>query len=224
MPEGLLELGPNLTSRQPVRPGERAPDFAVPAVHEDRTVTLDDYRGKSALLLVIERGLFCPFCRKHLAQLGIARSKLRALGVDILAVFGTPADRARMYLAVRPAPVPTAADPEHSVHDAYGLPRFASTPANESVTASVLIDPFGDLPAPRPAREIANELGRDDPYEWTAADQAAYDVGQIQTTGQFLIDRDGVVRWGNVEGARNGLAGLGQFPSEKELLAAARAL
>lgn len=219
------DLGaPNLTERPTVRPGEPAPDFVLPALHDTRTVALRDYRGKSALLLAIERGLFCPFCRRHIAHLGLAASKLRALGVDVLSVVGTPVARARMYLAARPAPVPMVADPTHSLHRAYGLPRFPSTPETEARAASALINPFGELPAPRPLKHLAEEISRDDPYEWTAADQEAFDLGQMATTGQILIDRDGVVRWVNVEGAGDGLAGLGRFPSEKELLAAARAL
>jgi hypothetical protein len=42
--------------------------------------------------------------------------------------------------------------------------------------------------------------------------------------GQFLIDRDGIVRWANVECATEGMAGVGKFPSPEEMIAAARAL
>jgi hypothetical protein len=45
-----------------------------------------------------------------------------------------------------------------------------------------------------------------------------------QLKGQFLIDRDGIVRWANIECAAEGVAGVGKFPSAGEILAAARAL
>jgi hypothetical protein len=45
-----------------------------------------------------------------------------------------------------------------------------------------------------------------------------------QLTGQFLVDRTGIIRWVNIEGAREGLAGLERFPSDDELLEAARTL
>jgi len=45
-----------------------------------------------------------------------------------------------------------------------------------------------------------------------------------QPKGQFLIDRDGIVRWANIECAVDGLAGVGKFPPEEEILRAARAL
>jgi len=43
-----------------------------------------------------------------------------------------------------------------------------------------------------------------------------------QLKGQFLIDRDGVIRWVNIECGKEGLAGLGKFPSYEELLTAAQ--
>jgi hypothetical protein len=42
-------------SRPPLQPGEPAPDFALPTVPEDGVVSLADYRGRSALLLVLLR-------------------------------------------------------------------------------------------------------------------------------------------------------------------------
>jgi hypothetical protein len=47
---------------------------------------------------------------------------------------------------------------------------------------------------------------------------------QAQFTAQFLIDRTGIIRWSNVECARESLVeGLERFPTDDELLAAARA-
>ena len=45
-----------------------------------------------------------------------------------------------------------------------------------------------------------------------------------QLTGQVLVDRDGIVRWANIEGERDGLAGLERFPTDEEFLAVARRL
>jgi hypothetical protein len=45
-----------------------------------------------------------------------------------------------------------------------------------------------------------------------------------QLKGQFLIDRDGIVRWANIECAAEGFAGVGKFPPEETILGAARAL
>jgi peroxiredoxin len=42
----------------PVRLGEPAPDFTLPAANTEGTISLADYRGRSALLLGLFRGLY----------------------------------------------------------------------------------------------------------------------------------------------------------------------
>ncbi len=39
-----------------------------------------------------------------------------------------------------------------------------------------------------------------------------------------MIDRDGIVRWMDIECAAEGMAGIGKLPSEEVILGAARAL
>jgi hypothetical protein len=63
-----------------------------------------------------------------------------------------------------------------------------------------------------------------DGFVGTETDQAEMARQFPQLKGQFLIDRDGIVRWANIECATEGLAGVGKFPSEEEILAAARAM
>jgi peroxiredoxin len=41
----------------PLRPGDPAPHFALPAVNREGQISLDDYRGRSSLLLALVRGL-----------------------------------------------------------------------------------------------------------------------------------------------------------------------
>ena len=68
------------------------------------------------------------------------------------------------------------------------------------------------------------QLVRHDGYTVTEADEGDAARHGEQIVGQFLVDREGVVRWANVECARDGIEGLGKLPSEDEVLAAARAL
>jgi peroxiredoxin len=225
MPTLADELGAqNIAGRSPLQPGEPAAAFALPALNRQGTVSLADYRGKSGLLLAIERGLYCPFCRRHITQLGATARALKPLGVEVLAIVATPPERAQSYLRYRPAPVPLAADPRSETHRAYGLPKFAGTPEVMGKLVSAPIDPHRNLPAPRPLKELAEALSKDDPYEMTAADQEAWEAEQVQTTGQFLIDRHGIVRWRNIEGETDGLAGFSRFPGDEEILNVARRL
>src|SRR5215510_2309501 len=125
----------------PLRPGERAPDFALPAVDREGTVSMRDYRGRSPVLLALFRGLYCPFCRRNVAQLGLLSDKLTELGVASLGVVATTLQNARLYVRYRPARLPLAADPELVTHRAYGAPHPPVTPEFTQALSTVTLNP-----------------------------------------------------------------------------------
>jgi peroxiredoxin len=211
-------------SRPPVAPGEPAPDFTLAAVNRKETVSLADYRGRSPVFLALFIGLWCPFCRRAIAQMGATEGKLLALGVETLAVVATPPENAELYFRFRPSRLRLAADPELTTHRAYGLPKPVPTPELMQMMGSVQINPTGELPAPLPIPQAAAALDQLDGYAKTETDVANMQQQWPQLRGQFLIDRDGIVRWANIECAAEGVAGIGKFPSEEEILTAARAL
>ena len=211
----------------PVKPGEKAPDFSLPTVHQDSQVSLSNYIGRAPLLLAIFRGLYCPFCRRALAQFGGTSEKLRQIGVESLAVVATELDNARIYFKLRPSKVAIAADPECSTHRAFGLPAPALDPEAVKAAENIRINPTGELSEPTPLLQAPMALDKVHGYHPTAADQrdgARQMAHGVQLKGQFLLDRDGVVRWVNIECAGEGLAGFGKFPTDEELLSAASAL
>jgi len=210
-------------SRPPVAPGETAPDFTLPAVDGAGSVSLADYRGRSPVFLALLVGLWCPFCRRHIAQMKTTESKLKAVGVETLVVVATPPDNARLYFRFRPTSLRLGADPELTTHRAYGIPRPVPDAEFMRVITTVRINPSGELPEPLPIAEAGPALTAIDKYAATPADQADHDRQFPQLVGQFLIDRDGVVRWANIECAE-GAKGVGKFPSDEVILAAARAL
>jgi len=211
-------------ARSPIAPGEAAPDFTLPAVDRNENVSLADYRGRSPVFLALMVGLWCPFCRRQIAQIGTIEGKLKALGIESLVVVATPPENARLYFKFRPTRVRLASDPELSTHRAYGIPRPAVSPELMEALASTKINPDGVLPAPLPIVEAATAVGRMDGYAATQTDQADMERQWPQLKGQFMIDRDGIVRWANIECATEGLAGLGKSPPEESILSAARAL
>jgi peroxiredoxin len=214
--------------RSPLLPGQPAPQFTLPVAHQEGVVSLYEYRGKTPVLLAFDRGLYCCFCRRHLVQLGIMRKKLKAAGVEVLAIVATRAERARLYFQFRPTSLPVACDPEAAAHRAYGIPRPALTPQLVQDLQTVRINPTGELPEPVPIAETSVALDPLDRFEPTAVDleedQRHHGRDYFLLTGQFLVDRNGIIRWVNIEGAAEGMAGWGKFPSEEELLTAARAL
>jgi peroxiredoxin len=211
-------------TRPPVSPGEPAPDFTLPAVDRTETVSLGDYRGRSSVFLALFIGLWCPFCRRAIAQMGATEGKLKALGVETLGVVATAPENARLYFKFRPTRFRLAADPELSTHRAYGLPKPAPTPELMEAIAAIRINPYGEFPEPLPIMEAAVAMAKQDGYTENDTDKADMERQWPQLKGQFLIDRDGIIRWARVECATDGLPGIGKFPSEQEILTAARAL
>jgi len=211
-------------SRPPLQPGESAPDFTLPAVDREGTVSLADYRGRSPLLLALFRGVYCPTCRRAIARMGITQEKLKALGVESLGIVATSLENARLYFRYHPTRLPLAADPELSTHQAYGLPKPPTTSELMQALRSTRVNPTGELPEPVPIAELGDALNQLDGFEPTETDRADQHRQSPQLVGQFLVDRDGLIRWVYIEGAGEGLAGVGKFPTDEELLAAARAL
>jgi peroxiredoxin len=210
----------------PIQPGEPAPEFSLPAISNDGTIALAEYRGRSPLFLALFVGLWCPFCRRSIAQMGTIEGRIRAAGVETLGIVASAPENARLYFKYRPTRLRLAADPEMSTHRAYGLPRPEVTPELMDQITAIRINPSGDLPAPLPVQEAAMAIERlDGGFTPTERDQADMQRQWPQLKGQFLIDRHGIVRWANIEcGGSDGLAGIGKFPTADEILAAIRAL
>ena len=81
-----------------------------------------------------------------------------------------------------------------------------------------------EFPEPLPIPEAGAALTRADGFVPTKTDQAEMQRQWPQLKGQFLVDQDGIVRWRNIECAKEGLAGVGKFPTDAEILAAVRSL
>jgi peroxiredoxin len=204
-----------------VQSGQRAPNFAVPAVQEDRTISLADYGGRSPLLLGLFPGLYCPFCRRALAQMAATAETLKPLGVESLAIVATELDNARLYFRFRPTSLPLAVDPARSTHRSFGVPRVEPTPEIIPMLEKVRVNPTGELPEPLPIRAAFDALNELHQFQPTATDRREEESTFGQLKGQFLIDRDGIVRWANIECATEGLSGAGKFPTHDELVTAA---
>lgn len=204
--------------------GEPAPGFELPAVDGSGTIALADYHGRSPLFLALFIGLWCPFCRRAIAQMGNAAQALKAKGVETLGVVATPVENAQLYFKFRPTRLRLAADPGLTTHRAYGLPKPTPTPELLQAIEQTQINPNGILPKPLPIPEAAAAVGRLDGYTENEIDMADMERQWPQLKGQFLIDRNCIVRWTHVECAEEGLAGIGKFPTSEEILEASRAV
>ena len=159
--------------------------------------------------------------------MGVTQEKLLAAGVDTLAVVTTNPQRARLYFRFQPSRTAIAADPDLVTHRLYGLPNPAAVPVTPELLnayQTTYINPMGDLPRPMPVLEASAETNRIDGHQLTETDQEEKRKHFPLAVGQFLVDREGIVRWLNIEGAQEGLAGAGKLPTDEEILAAAREL
>jgi peroxiredoxin len=209
--------------RPPVQPGELAPSFTLPAVDGNGPISLADYRGRSPVFLALFPGLWCPFCRRAIAQAVGNEAALKAVGVETLGIVATPPENARLYFKFRPLRLRLASDPDLTTHRAYGVPKPAPTPQFMKELETTRINPDGVLPEPLPVLQAAEAIGKLDGYVQNATDQADMQRQWPQLKGQFVIDRDGIVRWASIECAE-GTVGLGKFPSADEIVAAVRAM
>jgi hypothetical protein len=148
--------------------------------------------------------------------------KLEPLGIRTLGVVATEPERARLYFRFRQPRMPVGADPELLTHRAFGVPNVG--PPSPGVEELLDRAAARELGLTGPTTGALEQLGRLDGYALTGADHADFERHQVQLTGQFLVDRGGVVRWANIECAREGIEGIGKLPAEDEVLAAARGL
>ena len=166
-------------------------------------------------------------------QLGTTQEKLKAMGVETVAVVNTPLERAQLYFKYRPARVLLAADPEAATHQAFRLPAGVLV-EDESATSwplsatmgqlqAVLVNPTGELPAPQHVFAAMETLNQRDAFELTETDHQIAATHGTQLAGHFLIDREGIIRWGQTEAAER-IGDLSKFPSDEEILRAARGL
>ena len=78
----------------------------------------------------------------------------------------------------------------------------------------------GELPEPMDVMAMDEFLNKKEGYEITEADRQMMASGQGQLVGQFLIDREGIVRWNFTEVLEPGLNTF-KAPNPEELVLAA---
>jgi peroxiredoxin len=220
----------------PLQPGDPAPSFRLPAVNREGLVSLEDYRGKSAVMVGLFKGLHCPFCRRHITRLAMAGEKLADEGIATLAIVATQLERARQYFRYRPTRMELATDPEVQIHRAFGVvegkilpdstdPRDLQWPKTATMAQimSLSLNPNGQLPQKMNLMAASELLNKQDGFEMTGVDMQMAAAHATQFNSQFLIDASGVIRWSFVE-AQGSPEELCSSPGEEEMVAAARAV
>lgn len=74
-------------------------------------------------LLSFFRDAACPFCNFRVYELTHHHQALAALGLDVVAVFGSSREEVLRFVARHPRPFRIAADPQGTTHARYGIER-----------------------------------------------------------------------------------------------------
>src|SRR5258706_16027534 len=177
--------------------GRAAPEFKL-ASAQGGDVGPQDFRGKSRVVLWFSKGLFCPFCRRNMAQLGLRYAEIQALDAEVLQVTHNTLDEARGYLKHYPMKFPYLCDADRAAHERYGVEMIGMNLGGFlSSGAAVVADLVtkGET-TPPPIPYFKRYAGKD-------TNQAV-----------FVLDRDGIVR------AEHRLGPNAPLPSAAELISA----
>jgi peroxiredoxin len=216
-------------AERPLKPGDRAPNVVLDAITRQGKIAIDDFRGQKPVLVGLFRGLHCPFCRRQIAAMAELTDALQEKGIDSLTVVNTPIERARLYFRYHPLPnLLAASDPDRVSHRAFGLPNMQFTDeetdwprhVNIDEVKSMRVDMPGELPEAMDPYAAVAFLDKADQYDFTEDDRQMIATGEGQLVGEFLLDRDGVVRWAftEVEGDGRHMFGI---PAPREVMSAA---
>lgn len=176
--------------------GDAAPSSTVESL-DGEVVALDTLWqvASCGLALVLLRHYGCPFCKAHAQAIETRAQDFRDLGLEIALVGCGDLDEARRFAVEQRITVPLYNDPHRLAYQAYGVGEASAT---SILNPKVLLG--GARAATRgflPKRSSGNPL---------------------QLQGQFLIDRDGLIR------SISRPALMSDIPSVESLLIAAQAL
>jgi len=176
--------------------GRAAPEFRLASAQGGETGP-QEFRGAKRVVLWFSKGLFCPFCRRNMAQLALRYPEMQALDAEVLQVTHNTLDEARGYLKHYPMKFPYLCDAERTAHERYGVElqqgiNVGGFAASIAAVMSDLVLKGQSTPAPVPY--FQRYKGRD-------AAQAV-----------FVVDREGLVRFEHRLGPNSPL------PSAHELI------
>ncbi len=105
----------------------KAPTQAIDIETQDifgNAFSLNQLRGQRVMLCFF-RDAACPFCNLRLYELTQKYEQWKSSGLIVVAVFSSPANEVRDFVARRPRPFIMLSDPNLQIYDRYGIEHSA---------------------------------------------------------------------------------------------------
>jgi len=181
--------------------GTPAPNFRL-ASAQGPDIALEDYRGQRNVVLWLSKGLYCPFCRRYMAQLHLGYKEIQERETEILEVTYSTPEEARLYFQQYQLWFPYLCDPERSIFRLYGLSsvRRGVKDMVASMTVAIGDRLFHGEKGPSPLPYLKR-------YGSTDLEQAV-----------FIIDKSGVIRYVYTSSALGGLPSNAEYLRQLERL------
>jgi len=170
-----------------------APNFRL-ASAQGHDIALEDYRGQKNVLLWFSNGLFCPFCRRYMAQLRLGYPELQRRNTDILQVTCSTPEEAQLYFRQYQLSFPYLCDPERAIFPLYGI-RIARAALGK----------FAAHMAAGMAAMVSDRLLRGEKSPSPLPYLKRYGTVDMEQQAVFLIDKAGVIRYVHTSGSLGGL-------------------
>jgi peroxiredoxin len=103
-----------------LKPGDHAPDFALPDP-DGKILSLNDLLAHGPLVLTFYRGAWCPFCNLDLQALEAARPEIEARGASLIAISQQTAANSRKSQRSNNLGFPIAGDKGGELAEKFGL-------------------------------------------------------------------------------------------------------
>lgn len=84
------------------------------------SIKLSQFKGRKVLLAFF-RDAACPFCNLRLYELTNRYHEFQNAGMEVIAVFSSPADEVKVFVDRHPRPFVLVADSELSIYNQYGV-------------------------------------------------------------------------------------------------------
>ena len=180
--------------------GMRAPDFRLTSA-KGAEVALADYREKRHVILWFSKGLFCPFCRRQMAQLRLGYAEVQKQDSEILQVTHNAPPEAQLYFRQYELKFPYLCDAERLVHELYGIHMVQKGPVE-------VVRNFAMCSTAAASDRIVHGEKSPSPMPYFKR----YGFSKDSPQAVFIVDKSGVIRYVYTCGP------LGAIPSTAELL------